>query len=464
MDVDFGEREFQARKAAVLEECKLAPQVFAEVMPRLEQFMEPFVDSLARKEQVAHALTFVQGLLSDVDHRNTESIAYRFGQGRMPLQWFIGRSKWDDQPLREELTRQIARDLGDSEAVLVFDPSTFPKSGRESVGVARQWCGRLGKLENCQAAMYLGYVSRHEHTLVDCRLYLPKEWTQDKARMKKAGVPKGTKYRTRHELALELLDQHGATLPHRWITGDDEMGRPSWFRRDLRQRGEQYLLAVPSNTLIRDLEVEPPTSSGKGRPRVRPWVRVDKWLAAQPATAGTTLDVRDGAKGPLIIEIVKRSVAAHTDKRKQGSDEVLVVIRYKDRDNQRVVKTDYYLSNANAQTPLAEFARVAKAEHRIEECIQRCKSEAGLGDYEVRNWVGWRHHQTLSLIANWFLLSETRRGKKMDPCDHAPADPRRHLANPASRVGMRFPITHRTRARDALETQRTCPALPLEAA
>jgi SRSO17 transposase len=431
---------------------------------RLEQFMDPFINSLARKEQVGHALTFVRGLLSDVEHRNVESIAYRFGQDRMPLQWFIGVSKWDDQPLREELTRQIAGELGDPDGVLVFDPSAFPKSGRESVGVARQWCGRLGKVENCQVAVYLGYVSRHEHALVDTRLYLPKEWTQDQARMKKAGVPKGTKYRTRHELALELLDQHGGKLPHRWITGDDEMGRPYWFRRDLQQRGEQYLLAVPSNTRIRDLEVEPPTRSGPGRPPNRPWVRVDQWLAAQPTTAWTRLDVRDGAKGPLIVESLKRRVAARTDKHQQAPDEMLVVIRYKDRDDQHVVKTDYYFSNAGAETPLLELTRVAKAEHRIEECLQRCKSEAGLGDYEVRNWVGWQHHQTLSLIATWFLLSETRRGKKMDPCDHPPADPRGDLADPAPHIQMRFAITHRTRTREALETQRTCSTLPLEAA
>lgn len=464
MDAENRERDFQSRKAAVLAECTLAPQVFADVAPRLEQFMEPFVERLARKEQVGHALTFVQGLLSDLDHRNVESIAYRFDQKRMPLQWFIGVSKWDAQPLREELTRQIAHDLGDPEGVLVFDPSAFPKSGRGSVGVARQWCGRLGKVDNCQVAVYLGYVSRHEHALVDTRLYLPKEWTKDKARMKKAGVPTGTKYRTRHKLALEMLDQHGAKLPHRWITGDDEMGRPYWFRRDLQRRGEQYLLAVPSNTLIRDLEVEPPSGSGQGRPPARPWVRVDRWLAAQGAATWTRLDVRDGAKGPLIVECLKRRVAARTDKRQQAPDEVLVAIRYKDREDQRVVKTDYYLSNASAQTPLLEFSRAAKAEHRIEECLQRCKSEAGLGDYEVRNWVGWQHHQTLSLIATWFLVSETRRGKKMDSRDHAPADPRRHLADPAPRVQMRFAIAHRTRTRGPLETQRTCPPVPLETA
>ncbi len=462
MEAVFQEREFQVRKAAVLKECELAPQVFADVLPRLEQFMQPFVDNLARKEQVGHALTFVRGLLSDLAHRNVESIAYRFGQDRMPLQWFIGVSKWDDQPLRAELARQIARDLGDPDGVLVFDPSAFPKSGRDSVGVARQWCGRLGKVDNCQVAIYLGYVSRHEHALVDTRLYFPEEWTKDKARMKKAGVPKGTKHRTRHQLALDMLDQHGAQLPHRWITGDDEMGRPYWFRRDLQQRGEHYLLAVPSNTLVRDLEVEPPAGSGKGRPPARPWVRVEQWLAAQPATAWTALDVRDGAKGPLLVKCLKRRVAARTDKQRQAPDEVLVVIRYKDRDDQRVVKTDYYLSNAAAEMALAEFARAAKAEHRIEECLRRCKSEAGLGDYEVRHWTGWQHHQTLALVATWFLVSETRRGKKMDPGHHAPANQGRHRAEIAPRVPMRFAIQHRARTPSPFTTQRVGAMVPLE--
>lgn len=448
MDATFQEREFQARKAAVLEECKLAPQVFEDVGLRLEQFMEPFVDSLTRKEQVGHALTFVRGLLSDVEHRNVESIAYRFGQDRMPLQWFIGVSKWDDQPLREELTRQIAGELGDPDGVLVFDPSAFPKSGRESVGVARQWCGRLGKVENCQVAVYLGYVSRHEHALVDTRLFLPREWTQDKARMKKAGVPKGTKFRTRHELALELLDQHGEKLPHRWITGDDEMGRPSWFRRRLRTLREQYLFAVPSNTSIRDLEVEPPIRTGPGRAPQRPWQSVSAWAAAQPTSAWTRIDVRDAAKGPLIVEVLKRRVRTRDEKRREcPDDEVLVVIRYRDRDR-AVTKIDFHLSNANPDTPLAEFARAAKAEHRIEECLQRAKSEAGLADYEVRNWIGWHHHQTLSLIATWFLTTESRRGKKMDAGDHPAANPRRHLANPPPRLRMRYSVSHPTRTQD----------------
>lgn len=367
---------FEVRKRAVLQECDVAPQIFQEVEPRLERFLAPFVVSLVRCEQVKHARTFVSGLLSDLDHRNVESIAYRFGHERLPLQHFIGESHWDDGVLRKELARQIGRDLGEPDGVLVFDPSSFPKSGRESVGVARQWCGRLGKIENCQVALFLAYVSSREHALVDLRLYLPREWTTDAARMKKAGMPQGTKYRTRHELALELLEQHGETLPHQWITGDDEMGRPSWFRRRLRELREQYLFAVPSNTSIRDQEVAAPLGSGTGRPPQRPWQSVSAWAAAQPAEAWTGIDVRDAAKGPLVVEALQRRVHARDGKRREcPDDEVLVVIRYRDRDR-AVTKIDYYLSNAKPDTPLPEFARAAKAEHRIEECLQRAKSEA----------------------------------------------------------------------------------------
>lgn len=273
--------EFESRKEAVLKECVVAPGIFQKVERRLEEFMEPFVASLARREQIEHAHTFVSGLMSDLKHRNVESIAYLFGHERLPLQNFIGASEWDDSALRGELARQIGQELGEADGVLVFDPSAFPKSGRESVGVARQWCGRLGKIDNCQVAIFLGYVSGKEHSLVDMRLYLPKDWATDAKRMKKAGVPRGTKYRTRHELALELLAKHGPTLPHAWITGDDEMGRPTWFRQRLQALDEQYLLAVPSNTSIRDLEVEPPPGTGIGRPCKRPWESVSKWAAAQ---------------------------------------------------------------------------------------------------------------------------------------------------------------------------------------
>jgi len=455
-------KRFEVCKEALVAECEVSPEVFNRMIPRLERFMEPFVNNLVRREQIEHAGTFVQGLLSDLKHKNTESIAYRFGQERMPLQWFIGVSEWDDVPLRNELVRQVGGQLGEPDGVIVFDPSGFPKSGKQSVGVARQWCGRLGKLDNCQVGIYMGYASSREHALVDMRLYLPKEWTKDRARRKKAGVPKEVRYRTRHQLCLEMLEQHGDKLPHSWVAGDDEMGRPYWFRRHLNKLGERYLLAVPSNTLVRDLDADPPEYSGCGCYPKRPWTRVDRWKQSLDENEWTVVDARDGAKGPLIVEAVKRCVVGRTDKHQEGHEEVLVVIRYKDRDDRRVVKTDYYLSNGTPDTELAEFVRVAKAEHRVEECIQRSKSEAGLADYEVRNWRGWHHHQTLSLIATWFLVTEARRGKKIHAGDYRSSSPRSPLPNPAKAMRMRYSLSLGQRMRDATHTKRTRPLVPLE--
>ena len=457
-------KEFEARKEGLMDECDVTPQVFERVMPRLGRFMEPFIGSLVRREQVEHAGTFVRGLLSDLEHKNAESIAYRFAQERMPLQWFIGVSPWDDTPLRDELVSQVGKQLGEADGVIVFDPSAFPKSGKESVGVARQWCGRLGKIDNCQVGIYMAYVSSREHALVDMRLFLPKEWTKDRKRRKKAGIPKEVRYRTRHQLCLEMLEKHGDKLPHSWITGDDEMGRPYWFRRRLNELTERYLLAVPSNTLVRDLDVDPPEYSGRGCPPKRPWTRVDRWMQSLDEKDWTVVDARDGTKGPLIVEAVKRRVVGRTDKAQEGHEEVLVVIRYKDRDDRRVVKTDYYLCNGTPEIELAQFVRAAKAEHRIEECIQRSKSEVGLADYEVRTWRGWHHHQTLSLIATWFLVTEARRGKKIHTGDYGFPTPQGHLANPTKTVRMRYSLASGLRMREATEAKRARPPVPLETA
>jgi len=445
---------YTIHKHQLLDECQVAPEIFEQVIPRLYAFMKPFVKIFQGQVAEQHAKTYVCGLLSNLERKNIESIAYRFGHSRLPLQAFIGWDTWDDEPLRSALRSQVKRHLGQGDGVLVFDPSGFAKSGRESVGVARQWCGRLGKVDNCQVAMYLGYVSRKGHTLVDQRLFLPKEWTKDKARLDKAGVPKAYRaYRTRHQLALELLTTNGAGLPHSWIAGDDEMGRPSWFRRRLAALGERYLLAVPSNTALRDLETEPPESSGRGRPGQRPWHSVEAWSQALGEESWQRIDVRDGSKGPLVVEAVKRRVVSRTHRRQPGAEETLVVIRSRDRDQQEVVKVDYYLSNAVPETPLGECARVAKADHRIEECLQRSKSEAGLADYEVRHWRGWQQHQTLSLLATWFLVRETARGKKMDPCDHLTADSPRHRHDLARGIAMWHEAAHAQGVSEALATQ-----------
>jgi hypothetical protein len=313
------EARYAFRKSQLLAECPVASEMFEQVMPRLYTFMKLFVSIFQGQAAEQHAKTSVCGLLSNVERKNIASIAYRFGQSRLPLQGFIGWDTWDDAPLREELRGQVA----------------------------------------------------------------------------------SRAYHTRHQLALERLAAHGASLPHGWMAGDDEMRRPYWFRRRLAALDERYLLAVPSNTAIRDRETPLPEYWGKGRRPTHPWHSVQAWSQALDATAWRRIDVRDGAKGLLVVEIVKRCVVSRTHRRQQGDKALLVVMRYRDHDQAKVVKVDYYLSNVVPETPLWELARVAKAEHRIEECLQRSRSEAGLADDEVRHWTGWQHHHTLSLLATW---------------------------------------------------------------
>jgi len=415
------ERRYEVRLRELLDDAVVYPEQLQGMLARLERFVEPFAACLVRSKQRQLVQRYVAGLVSQVERKNVESIAYHHDQDRQMLQKFIGQYTWDHQPLVEELVRQVGTELGRPDAVLVIDPSAFPKKGNESVGVQRQWCGRLGKVDNCQVGVFLAYVSSEEHALVDTRLYLPKSWARSKKRRAKVGVPVDVKFRTRHELALEMLDEQAARLPHGWVAGDDEMGKIPEFRSQLQTRGECYLLAVPSNTLVRDLEADPPPYSGRGRHPKSAWMRVDRWCKALPKSAWTTIEVRDGEKGPLAVEAVKVRVRAKTAPG-EGYDETLVVIRERQADG--TMKHDYYLSNAPHETPLDEFARVAKAEHRIEECLQRAKGEAGLADYEVRTWRGWHHHQTLSLVGTWFLTLETRQGKKIHAGDHRSATSR----------------------------------------
>ena len=412
---------FEVRRAELLAQAQVSAEDWDGVTERLETFVEPFVESLSESAQRRHFVEYASGLLSNLEQKTSEGIAYLHDQDRKRMQQFIGESPWEHAPLLTELARQVGTRIGEADGVIVFDPSAFAKKGTKSVGVARQWSGRLGKVDNCQVGIYMAYVSRLEHVLVNLRLYLPKEWTKSRRRCRAAGVPDDVKFQTRHEQALEMLDDCGALLPHSWVTGDDEMGRCGPFREALRTRDERYLLAVPSNTLFRDAEVAPPKYSGRGRHPKTPWQRVDRWCRSLPETAWIKLDVRDGEKGPLEIEVTLRRVQARTPTGGTGPDEVLFITR--ERQSDGTLKHDYYLSNAAATTPVSEFARVAKAEHRIEECFHRGKTDVGLGDYQVRNWIGWHHHQTLSLIAAWFLNEETRRGKNPDTRNDGPASP-----------------------------------------
>jgi SRSO17 transposase len=427
------DRRAKACMEALLAECEVRPESLREVPAHLVKFIRPFQECLVGNAPRKHAVEYVQGLLSNVKRKNVESIAYQLDQDRRNLQHFIGTAPWDHVPLVDELCRQVGSELGESDGVLVIDPSAFPKCGKKSVGVARQWCGRLGKIDNCQVGVYLAYVSRREQALCDLRLYLPKVWTDDRKRCRAAGVPKPVRHCTRHELALEMILARRETLPHGWVTADDEFGKVGHFRRDLHDMGERYLLAVPHNLTVRILDGEEVPHRGAGEPKPRSFVRLDKIRCELPATAWSRIEVRDGEKGPLVVEVaVVPRVQAKAARRHMPYAEALVFIRYVDAHGTR--HEDYYLSDAASDTAPAEFARVASAERRVEECFRRGKSETGMAHYEVRTWCGWHHHQVLSLIATWFMVQETRRGKKIDTSVESSATAADHCSTTPSRM------------------------------
>ena len=419
------ERRFEERLAELEAEAVVSPEVFAEVLPRVEKFLEPFVAKFKSEASRKLASQYVHGLLSGVERKNVESIAYHHDQHRMPLQKFIGQREWNHRHLLHELAEQVGQKLGESDAVIVFDPTSFPKKGTKSVGVARQWSGRLGKVDNCQVATFMAYVSRGGHALVNMRLYLSKEWAKDKTRRRMCGVPKEVKFQTRHEHALEMLAENGSQLPHAWIAGDDEMGKSAAFRGELRARGEHYVLAVPSNFTIRDLHATPPEpTSPRGALRKTPFMQVRKWAAAQAKSAWKTFNVRDGEKSPIVVEAISTRVISKFERRVCEAEETLLVLREKLSDG--TWKYDYHLCHEPPNTKNAELVRVAKAEHRVEECFQQAKSEVGLAHYEVRTWEGWHHHITLALLASLFLTLETQGEKKIRTGDHRSASSPHH--------------------------------------
>jgi SRSO17 transposase len=402
---------------ALLDQATLAPGQVADLSRALARFLGRYLPLFGRTEQGVNATLILQGKLSALERKTSEPIAHQAGVHRKPLQSFVGASPWDDDALLAELRGHVREQWPDPDGVLTFDGSGFPKKGTHSCGVQRQYCGRLGKVENCQVGVFAGYACRHGHTLVDRRLFLPRAWAKDAARRQQCHVPPEVRYREHGQLALDLLDRC-RSLPHAWVTADSELGRCATFRARLRRRGERYLVRVRANTLVRDLDAAAPRRRGDtGRLRKVPFVRAEAWARAQPAGRWRRLVVRAGEKGPLEVEALTARVQTRQDNR-IGPQERLLVVRTVGSD----AKTWYELSNAAAGVPLAELVRAHGEHHRVEESLQAGKGEVGLGQYEVRSWVGWHHHMTLSLLALWFLALQRQRvgGKNPGP-DGGPA-------------------------------------------
>jgi SRSO17 transposase len=388
---------------ALLADAEVPAAAVAGCRRRLEDFLRRYLPRFYRVEQHALARVVLRGKLSTLQRKTSEPIAYQAGRPRKPVQHFVGAGRWDDEAVMAEVRRHVAEALADPDGVLALDPSAFPKSGAGSCGVARQWCGRLGKVENCQVGVFLTYVTARGYAPLDRQLYLPQEWAEDPQRRAAAHVPEAATFQETWRIGLSLLDRAGGDVPFGWVAGDDEFGRASAFRAALRGRRLRYVLDVPANTSVRDLGEAP----APGR-RVPPWRRADAWAQAQPASRWRRLVLGNGAKGPRVVRALEAWVQTKDEEGRVGPRERLVVIRS--------VATEprvwYALSNARAEVALARVVGAQGRRHGVEEVLQAGEGEVGLAQYEARSWVGWHHHMTLSLLALWFLILEKRRLEK----------------------------------------------------
>jgi hypothetical protein len=259
-------RRYRLRDQQRLDGCAIDPEVFDGALERLAGFVQPFAGCPVRRGRRRHARAYRSGLVPGLDRKNPESIADRHGERRHGLQHFVGPSTRGHRHLLRERARQVGRELVTPDGLIVFDPPGSPKEGDASAGVQRRWLGRLGRVDGGQVGVFMAYPSHRVHALVDVRLDLPRGWAKDRPRRSRRGIPRPVRYRTRHELAPEMLREAGPLLSHARVPGDDEMGRSSRFRAEPRRPGGRDPLAVLSDTTVRDPDAGRPRGASGGGP------------------------------------------------------------------------------------------------------------------------------------------------------------------------------------------------------
>lgn len=401
-------------------------EAFNRISETFLHFHAEFAPTFGRKEWRRRSQDYLRGLLVQAAERgNAENLAEVVDASDRVLQRFLSEAKWDDQAVTEHLQRYLGPRLAHPEAVWAVDESSFPKQGRKSVGVARQYCGALGKVANCQVGVFLAHVGPRGRALVGKRLYLPPEWTQDPERCEEAQVPADQRtYHSKSELALALLlqAQEGGHLTAAWVTGDDEYGKSPAFRDGVAAAGWNYVLEVPSNTPVWPTAPTWVTAPYRGhgrppQPQPVPTERkeVRERAAALSPQAWQVLTVAEGAQGPrtycFAFERV-RDTRTH-----QPGHEVWLI----HRQNLDGSAPRFYFSNAPHGISLRTLARVSASRWPIETEFEDGKSHVALDEYEVRRWPGWHHHITMCLLASAFLLTLQQEWGEKDAPDYAAA-------------------------------------------
>ena len=402
-------------------------QQFERIEASFRQFHAALAPAFGRQQWRERSRDYLRGLLVQAAERgNAENLAEAVeGASARVLQRFLTEARWDDTAVTCGLQQELAPRLTHPEAVWAVDDSGFPKQGKKSVGVARQYCGALGKMANCQVGVFLAYLSPRGRALVDKRLFLPQEWTDHPARCAAAGVPEAERrYCSKTEIALALLQRahRWGHLQAGWVTGDDAYGQVPEFRDGVAQAGWRYVLEVPGQLTVWPLQPtwEQPLYGGFGRPpKARPVAAqrqtVTEHAAALPAEAWQAITVGEGAQGPRTYRFAFERVRV-TRKRRPG--EVLWLIHKQNLDG---TEPRAFFSNAPADTPVETLARVAMSRWPIETEFEDEKSQVALDEYEVRGWAGWHHHITMCMLASAFLLRLQQEWGEKDAPDHAAA-------------------------------------------
>ena len=389
------------------------PQI-RKLKPKLKKFLNRFDDCFPRKDTRSHLPTYISGQLSDIPEKSVEPIAIKAGVAPRTLQEFLSQHHWDHDRLRDQLQHIVRDEHSGPHSIGIIDETSDVKKGDKTPGVQRQWCGSVGKKENCLVTVHLGYAREGFHCLIDGELYLPESWSDDRPRCREAGIPDEMTYRPKWKIGLELYDRSIKNgLRFDWMTFDEGYGSKPDFLRGLSARGQKFVGEVPRSFTgwLKPPRVitRPFHKNGRGRGRKVPRLasgspparRVEELLdqrtfADQPWQRWR---VKDGEKGPMIWEVKH---ALFTPKGEDGmpGDPMHLMVARNVLDPKEV---KFFVSNALPETPVQKLLLVGFSRWRVERCFEDQKSEIGLDQYEGRRYQGLKRHLILSCVSYLFL-------------------------------------------------------------
>lgn len=391
----------------------------------LRGFHQEFHDCFYRSEPRESFFLYMAGQLSELERKSIEPIAIKIEGAKVrPMQRAISEVVWNEDKMLRKYHGMIAHDMGDPDGVVIFDESGFVKKGNDSIGVARQYCGTIGKVENCQVGVFEAYASRHGYALIDKRLFLPEKWLNDDyaERRKKCELPKGTQFQTKPQLAVEMFQDltRKNLLPFKYIVSDPVYGNsPEFIEAIDKCIGKTYLVSIPFDTLcwLKDPLVIQKKYKHKGKILTKKVVKnTDQKPISVATLAKNTNDffwyrrtVSEGTKGQIEYEFTKRRVTI--SKKGLPWKSVWLIIKKTIGDNPEY---SYYISNASSSTRLKTFVWLSGIRWAVEQCFEETKTELGMDQYEVRKYAGWNHHILSCMLAHFFLWHlKIRLGKKI---------------------------------------------------